>query len=248
MADPGDLPALAAEVSAALTAAGIVHALSRSLSMAAFARPRATLDADFLVVAPAIRWPEVFAIVREQGFAGDDRESIRSMRERGHAMFRSGPVALDILIPQIPYHHDVANRAVRLRLAGRVRITTGRHGPCPSMRVPIRVPDHAPGSPSAGPPVPRRGAGRFDGCARRVYPAAMSLRDRITTDADVLVGKPVVRGTRISVELVLDLLAQGWTAERILEQYDHLTEEDIRACVEYAADLLREESVFAVPR
>jgi hypothetical protein len=119
MADPGDLPDLAARLSADLTAAGIVHALSGSLAMAAYARPRATLDADFLVVAAAVRWPEVFALVRKLGFTGDDRESIVSMRERGHAMFRSGPVSMDLLIPQLPYHHEIARRAVRLPLLGR---------------------------------------------------------------------------------------------------------------------------------
>lgn len=119
MADPGDLARLAADVSGDLTAAGIVHALSGSISMAAYARPRATLDADFLVVAPAIRWPAIFEIVRRHGFVGDDRDCIKSIRERGHAMLRSGPVSLDILVPQIPYHHDVARRAVRLRLEGR---------------------------------------------------------------------------------------------------------------------------------
>ena len=118
MADPGDLARIASAISADLAAAGIVHALSGSISMAAYARPRATLDADFLVVAPAIRWPEVFAIARRHGFEGDDRDCILSIRERGHATLTSGPVALDILIPQIPYHHDVARRAIRIPLEG----------------------------------------------------------------------------------------------------------------------------------
>jgi predicted nucleotidyltransferase len=118
MADPSDLAGLAAAISADLTAAGIVHALSGSLSMAAYARPRATLDADFLVITPAIRWPEVFRIARKHGFDGDDRECISSIRTQGHAMLSSGPIALDILVPQIPYHHEVAKRAHRLSLEG----------------------------------------------------------------------------------------------------------------------------------
>ena len=118
MADPGDLAVLASRISADLSAAGITHALSGSLSLAAYARPRATLDADFLVVAAAVRWPQVFAIVRSHGFEGDDRECIRSVRERGHALLLSGPVAIDILVPQIPYHEQVARRAVRIRLEG----------------------------------------------------------------------------------------------------------------------------------
>jgi hypothetical protein len=119
MADPGDLPILAARISGDLEAAGIRHAVSGSLALAAFARPRATLDADFLIVAPAIRWPEVFAIARRHGFAGEDRECITSMRERGHAMLRNGDIALDLLVPQLPYHLEVARRAVRAGLAGR---------------------------------------------------------------------------------------------------------------------------------
>ena len=57
----------------------------------------------------------------------------------------------------------------------------------------------------------------------------MTLADRITADLTILTGKPVVRGTRISVELIVELLAAGWTHEQILASYPHLTEEDIRA-------------------
>ena len=46
-------------------------------------------------------------------------------------------------------------------------------------------------------------------------------------------GKPVIKGTRISVEVVIDLLACGWTAEQILKEYDHLTSDDIGACLAY---------------
>jgi uncharacterized protein (DUF433 family) len=61
----------------------------------------------------------------------------------------------------------------------------------------------------------------------------MALADRIVVDPKLLTGKPVVRGTRISVELVVDLLAAGWTHEQILASYPHLSEEDIRACQVY---------------
>jgi uncharacterized protein (DUF433 family) len=76
----------------------------------------------------------------------------------------------------------------------------------------------------------------------------MNWRDRIVVDADVLVGKPVVKGTRISVELVVDLLARGYTKEHILQQYDHLTPEDVQACLAYAAEILQSEKVYALPR
>jgi uncharacterized protein (DUF433 family) len=69
-------------------------------------------------------------------------------------------------------------------------------------------------------------------------------RERITVDPAVLVGKPVVRGTRLSVELILDLVAEGWSFDDLLEGYPGLTVEDIRACVAYARDVLVEVQVF----
>ena len=58
----------------------------------------------------------------------------------------------------------------------------------------------------------------------------MEWKERIEVNPEVLVGKPVVKGTRISVELVVDLLAQGWSQEEILRNYPRLTVDDIRAC------------------
>ncbi len=71
----------------------------------------------------------------------------------------------------------------------------------------------------------------------------MDWHDRIVLDPAVLAGKPIIKGTRISVELVVDLLAQGWSREQVLEQYDHLAAEDILACLSYASDVLRSEIV-----
>ena len=76
----------------------------------------------------------------------------------------------------------------------------------------------------------------------------MAWQDRITIDPDVLVGKPVVKGTRIAVELVIDLLGRGYTTEQVLTQYDHLTSEGVQACLAYAADVLQSEKVYALPR
>ena len=70
-----------------------------------------------------------------------------------------------------------------------------------------------------------------------------SFSSRITVDPKVLIGKPVIRGTRMSVEFIVDLLAAGWTHEQILASYPHITEHDIRACLAYAAELLHEEEV-----
>jgi uncharacterized protein (DUF433 family) len=75
----------------------------------------------------------------------------------------------------------------------------------------------------------------------------MSWQERITIDPNVLLGKPVIKGTRISVEFVMDLLARGWTKEQILREYDHLQSEDIQACMAYATDMLKSERVYLLP-
>jgi len=64
-------------------------------------------------------------------------------------------------------------------------------------------------------------------------------RSRITIDPKVLAGKPVIRGTRMSVEFILDLLANGWTIEEILENYPQLKKEDVIATLKYAAEVLK---------
>lgn len=62
--------------------------------------------------------------------------------------------------------------------------------------------------------------------------------ERIIIDPTILVGKPVVKGTRLSVEFILDLLAQGWSHEEILRNYPGLAVTDIQACLAYARDAL----------
>ena len=54
----------------------------------------------------------------------------------------------------------------------------------------------------------------------------------------------MIRGTRISVEFVVDLLGRGWTAEQVLREYDHLTAQDIQASLAYASDVLKSERVY----
>jgi uncharacterized protein (DUF433 family) len=73
----------------------------------------------------------------------------------------------------------------------------------------------------------------------------MNWKDRITADPNVLVGKPVIKGTRISVELILGWLANGWTYEQILESYPHITREDIFAALAFAEDMMHEEQYIA---
>jgi len=77
--------------------------------------------------------------------------------------------------------------------------------------------------------------------------AVADWRDWIVNDPEVLVGKPTVRGTRLSVELILELLASGWTQAQVLESYPSLTPDALRAVFAYAADVLKEESFVSVP-
>ncbi len=74
----------------------------------------------------------------------------------------------------------------------------------------------------------------------------MNLEDRIVIDPKVLVGKPVIRGTRLSVQFVVGLLAEGWSEQQILEDYPGVTHEDVLACLRYASDELKSEKVYLV--
>lgn len=71
--------------------------------------------------------------------------------------------------------------------------------------------------------------------------------DRITIDPKILVGKPIIRGTRIAVEFLIDLLAEGWSNQQILSNYPHLTQDDITACLRYAGSMLKQERVYPIP-
>ncbi len=72
----------------------------------------------------------------------------------------------------------------------------------------------------------------------------MNWQDRITVDPDILVGKPVIKGTRLAVEFIIDLLAQGWSEEEVLKNYPGITDEDIHACLAYASAALKDERVY----
>ncbi|MGD0204728.1 MAG: DUF433 domain-containing protein [Candidatus Bathyarchaeia archaeon] len=72
-------------------------------------------------------------------------------------------------------------------------------------------------------------------------------KERITVDPGILVGKPIIKGTRIAVEFILDLLANGWTTENILKNYPQLKQEDIFAVLKYATEILTEEKVYQLP-
>lgn len=72
----------------------------------------------------------------------------------------------------------------------------------------------------------------------------MEWRQHITIDPDILVGKPVIKGTRLAVEFLLDLMAQGWSEAEILDNYPGLQREDIQACLAYACEAIGSERVY----
>lgn len=74
----------------------------------------------------------------------------------------------------------------------------------------------------------------------------MGYRDRITASHDIMLGKPVIKGTRITVELILRKLADGATTADLMAMYPHLQEADVLAALSYAADVLATEEVIAV--
>ena len=72
----------------------------------------------------------------------------------------------------------------------------------------------------------------------------MNWQERIILDPSILTGKPVVKGTRLAVEFIIELLAQGWAEPDILRNYPGLTREDIQACLAYASAAQRGEKVY----
>lgn len=74
------------------------------------------------------------------------------------------------------------------------------------------------------------------------------MAKEIVTNPKIIVGKPVIKGTRIPVYLVLNLLANGYTPEKILKAYPQLTERDIKAVLEYAQARIKYEEEFTVPQ
>jgi hypothetical protein len=114
----GELIRLAATLSRLLSDKGIEHFVSGSLALAVHARPRMTYDIDLVVVTSSMRLPEVFNEARTLGFVGEDRDLIANLRKLSFAQMRLGPMTLDIIVPVLPFHSQVAKRAVRTELAG----------------------------------------------------------------------------------------------------------------------------------
>jgi uncharacterized protein (DUF433 family) len=72
----------------------------------------------------------------------------------------------------------------------------------------------------------------------------MNYRNRIISDADVMLGKPIIKGTRITVELILRKLSDGIDLKVLLECYPHLVQEDVLAVLSYAADVISKEQII----
>jgi len=71
-----------------------------------------------------------------------------------------------------------------------------------------------------------------------------AVHDRIVPDPAILAGKPVIRGTRLSVEFVIGLLADGWSEVDIVANYPGISHDDILACLAYARDRLKDERIY----
>ena len=72
----------------------------------------------------------------------------------------------------------------------------------------------------------------------------MSYTNRIETNHSIALGKPVIKGTRITVELILRKLSEGLSIDQLLDSYDHLSREDIFAALTYASDLIANEEII----
>ncbi|MGO9482319.1 MAG: DUF433 domain-containing protein [Candidatus Kryptoniota bacterium] len=77
--------------------------------------------------------------------------------------------------------------------------------------------------------------------------AEVDWRDYVHSDPDIMLGKPVVKGSRLSVEFILGLFAEGWSEGQVLENYPTLSSESLRAVFNFATECMREESVYAIP-
>ncbi len=76
----------------------------------------------------------------------------------------------------------------------------------------------------------------------------MNWQEHITSDKNILIGKPIIKGTRISVELILELLESGWSEAQILESYPGVTPENLKAVYAYLREGLKTEMYFTISK
>lgn len=75
----------------------------------------------------------------------------------------------------------------------------------------------------------------------------MDWRQYIHSDPEILVGKPIIKGTRLAVDFILDLFSAGWTQEQIIENYPTITKDALQAVFAFASECLRDEAVYTMP-
>jgi uncharacterized protein (DUF433 family) len=83
-------------------------------------------------------------------------------------------------------------------------------------------------------------------CWQKEYIYIITWQHYIVSDKEILLGKPTIKGTRISVELILELLQNGWTEKQILESYPNLSSDSLRAVFAYLKDCLQQELYFSI--
>lgn len=76
----------------------------------------------------------------------------------------------------------------------------------------------------------------------------MNWQEHIHSDPEILSGKPVIRGTRLSVDFLLELLANGWSEKQLFDSYPNLTRDSLRAVFAFAAESTRDERAFELRR
>jgi len=74
----------------------------------------------------------------------------------------------------------------------------------------------------------------------------MNWQEHIISDPNILIGKPIIKGTRISVELILELFSLGWTEKQILDSYPSISDKSLKAVFAYLKDCIRQELYFPI--
>jgi uncharacterized protein (DUF433 family) len=75
-------------------------------------------------------------------------------------------------------------------------------------------------------------------------PLVVEWRERIEVNQEVMTGKPVIKGSRLTVDHVIELLAEGWTTNQVSREYPGITAEDVAACLAYASEVLKSVKVY----
>ncbi len=73
----------------------------------------------------------------------------------------------------------------------------------------------------------------------------MNYKERVTASPDIMLGKPVIKGTRITVEIILRKLSEGMAVDELITAYPHIQKEDIMACLSYSAEVISREEILA---